>query len=451
MKSVIIASNSSGGGKTTVTLGLMNLLKRKGYKVSPYKIGPDYIDPAFHEKITGVSSRNLDFFLQGEEGVKAVYSRGKGDLGIIEGVMGVYDGVGASMEASTAHISQLLDIPIILVLTPKASSLTFAAQIKGILDFSSTKFSGIVLNNVSESYYCLLKNIFEQYMDVPILGYLPKDERITLKSRHLGLIQSLEVENLEEKIDLVSDLIEKHVNVDKLLSIMKETEKFVDKFHLKKRGLKIGVAKDKAFSFYYKENLELLEEMGEVKYFSPLEDHALPENLDFIYIGGGYPEIFREELSKNRSFIDSLKHRLDAGVTCYAECGGLMYLMDEIQQESMVGFFKGDAIMTNRLNNFGYTFIDVKQNCLVKKPIKLRAHEFHKSKINTEEETFYTLNKKGADGNLKTWKCGYVKKNTLGAYAHVHFFSNLDFLREIIRSCKEKKNEIHQKSNGNRE
>lgn len=443
MKSIIVASNSSGGGKTTFTLGLMKLLKNKGYDVSPYKVGPDYIDPAFHERIIGKSSRNLDYILQGEDGIKSVFSRGYGEVGIIEGVMGVYDGVGATLEASTAHIAQMLDIPVVLILTPKASTLTFIAEVKGILEYSKTNFVGIILNNISESYYLLLKNIFEENISVPVLGYLSKDERISLKSRHLGLVQSSEVDDLEEKIQLVSELIEKNVQVDRLLISMKTTEKFVDKFHLEGKGLKIGVAKDKAFSFYYKENLELLEEVGEVQYFSPLEDKELPKNLDLIYIGGGYPEVFRKELSKNTGFLESLKTELDRGLCCYAECGGLMYLMETIEGEKMVGFFKGDSLMTERLNNFGYASIKVKNNALIKTDLNIKAHEFHKSKINSCEERVYSLEKRMFDGGLKTWNCGYMKNNTLGAYAHIHFFSNLDFIKEIVNTCKEKKDGLY--------
>lgn len=443
MKSIIIASNCSGGGKTTFTLGLMRLLKDKGYDIAPYKIGPDYIDPAFHEKVTGNPSRNLDYFLQGEEGLKAVYSRGRGEIGIIEGVMGVYDGMGCTSEASTAHVSQILDIPVILVLTPRASSVTFVSEVSGILEFSGTDFAGIILNNITESYYLLLKTIFDKKIDVPLLGYVPKDERISLKSRHLGLVQSSEVDDLDEKISTIAELIEDNVDVDRLLSCLAETERFNDNFHLRKRGLKIGIARDKAFSFYYKENIELLEEIGDVIYFSPLEDEKLPDKLDFIYIGGGYPEIFREQLSKNTSFIQSLKDRLEDGLPCYAECGGLMYLMEEIEGDKMVGVFKGESVMTDKLNNFGYTFIDVKENSLIRRALKVRAHEFHKSTINSDEEKVYTLEKRAYDGSLKRWKCGYIKKNTLGAYAHIHFFSNIEFLKEIINSCKEKSRGVH--------
>ena len=442
MKSVVIASNSSGGGKTTFTIGLMNLLKRKGYDIAGYKVGPDYIDGAFHEKITGKPSRNLDFFLQGEDGLKAVYSRNNEDIGVVEGVMGVYDGIGTTLEASTAHVSKILGLPIILVISPKASSLTFIAELKGIIDFSDCDFAGIVLNNISKSYYVFLKQLIEEILHMKVLGYLPKDDRIILGSRHLGLVQSQEVTDLQDKIDVVSNLIEENIDVNSILELMKETDKFKDDYHLKSLGLRIGIAKDVAFSFYYKENIELLEEAGEVIYFSPLKDEKVPDDLDFIYLGGGYPEIFSKELSQNISFISSLRNELEKGTPCYAECGGLMYLMKSIDNVNMVGFFDGETYMTKTLNNFGYNHIDISENQLIKRNLSINSHEFHKSKIECSNKTVYKLSKKTFNGGLKEWTCGYIKNNTLGAYGHVHFFSNLDFIKEIIISCKERKDAV---------
>jgi len=438
MRSVIIASNSSGGGKTTFTLGLMNLFKRRGYGIDGYKVGPDYIDGAFHKKITGKPSRNLDVFLQGEDGVKAVYGRGTEEIGIVEGVMGVYDGTGSTLEGSTAHISKILGLPIILLISPKASSLTLIAELKGILDFSDCDFKGIVLNNISKSYYDILKKLIEEKLNIKVLGFMPRDERIVLKSRHLGLVQSEEVEDLQEKIDITADLIEENVDVDSISEFMKETERFGDNYHIDDEGLRIGVAMDTAFSFYYRENIELLEEAGEVIYFSPLKDKRVPENLDLIYLGGGYPEVFRKELSGNKSFRESLYGELQKGTPCYAECGGLMYLMKSIEGEEMVGFFNGISSMTNTLNNFGYNSIEVSSNALVKKDLKIISHEFHKSKVVCSEKTVYKLRKIGYTGEIKEWTCGYVKNNALGAYGHIHFFSNLDFIREIIKSCKKR-------------
>jgi len=445
MKSIVIASNCSGGGKTTVTLGIMKALKNRGFAVQGYKVGPDYIDPAFHTKITGSSSRNLDLYLMGEAGVKASFSRGQGDLGVIEGVMGLYDGKGIDASNSTYHLSKVLDLPIILVLSPKAQVATLCAEINGIVNFKDANIKGIILNNMTEGYYNLLKAAIKENCKVDVLGYLPRDERLNLKSRHLGLIQSSEVEDLEEKIDICAQLLEKHLDMDLLLSEFKENERSVDNFHVENKGRKIAVAYDKAFSFYYKENLELLEELGEVIYFSPIEDKELPSNIDALYIGGGYPEVFIEELSQNKSMLASIKKALNNGLRCYAECGGLMYLTlgekpdsDKIATEEQisnnaVGFFEGYYTLTKTLQNFGYAEIKVAvKNNILPKNMTINCHEFHKSIVELQSEKVFKLSKQMYDGSLKNWKCGYALKNTLAAYGHVHFFGNLEWFKNIF-------------------
>lgn len=441
MKSIVIASNCSGGGKTTVTLGIMKALKNRGFKVQGYKVGPDYIDTAFHTKITGSDSRNLDLYLMGEAGVKASFSRGDGDLGVVEGVMGLYDGKGIDTSNSTYHISKVLDLPIILVLSPKAQVATLCAEINGIVNFRDANIKGIILNNITEGYYNLLKAAINENCNLKVLGYLPSDERLDLKSRHLGLIQSSEVEDLEEKIEVCAKLLEKHLDMDLLLDEFKESEKYVDNFHVENKGKRIAVAYDRAFSFYYKGNLELLEELGEVIYFSPLEDRSLPSNIDFLYIGGGYPEVFIKKLSQNTSMLDSIKIALNNGLRCYAECGGLMYLTqgeklegEEQISHNTVGFFDGYYTLTKTLQNFGYAEINVEvENNILLKNMSINCHEFHKSTVELYEKKVFKLSKQVYDGDLKNWRCGYVLKNTLAAYGHVHFFGNLDWFREIFK------------------
>ena len=441
MKSIVISSNASGGGKTTVTLGIMKALKNRGFEVQGYKVGPDYIDPAFHTKITGKDSRNLDLYLMGEKGVKASFTRGSGDLAVVEGVMGLYDGKGIDASYSTYHLSKVLDLPIILVLSPKAQVATLCAEINGIVNFKDANIKGIILNNVTESYYRLLKAAIDENCDVKVLGYLPKDERLSLKSRHLGLIQSSEIEDLQEKIEVCAQLLEKHMDIDFLLEIFKENQEYEDDFHMEPKGKKIAVAYDKAFSFYYKENLELLQEIGEVIYFSPIEDKELPKEIDFLYIGGGYPEVFARELSQNTSMLNSIKNALDNGLPCYAECGGLMYLTEGEKFEdreqithSAVGFFHGYYTLTKKLQNFGYAEIKVGlESSILPQNIGINCHEFHKSFVNLQEEKIYELYKNLYDGTQKNWQCGYVKKNTLGAYGHVHFFGNLEWFKQIFK------------------
>ena len=242
MKTMIISSNCSGGGKTTVTLGLMKALKNRGYDVQGYKVGPDYIDSGFHTEITGNVSRNLDLHLMGEDGVKASFSRGKGDLAVVEGVMGLYDGKGLTEECSTYSISKVLNnAPIILVITPKAQSITLCAEINGIKNFKDANISGVILNCISESYYNLLKSAIEMHCNLKVFGYIPKDEKLKLESRHLGLVQSVEVGNLHEKIDYLAKLIEENINLTEIIESFKEISKYDDNYHLENKNKKIAI------------------------------------------------------------------------------------------------------------------------------------------------------------------------------------------------------------------
>ena len=443
MKGIVISSNCSGGGKTTITLGIMKALMKLGFDVQGYKVGPDYIDPAFHSTITKKPSRNLDLFLMGEEGVKAAFSRGYGDMAVIEGVMGLFDGKGIDSRFSTAHVAKTLELPIILILSPKAASATLAAEIQGLLNYcdewvKKPNVKGVILNNISSSYYNLLKLIIETHCNIKVYGYIPKDEEISLKSRHLGLIQCSEVEDIEYKINKCSEHILSNVNMDELISTFSEVKKYEDDFHIENKNLKIAVAKDEAFSFYYTENLELLKEAGEIVYFSPLHDKKLPDNIDFLYLGGGYPEVFIEELSNNTSMLKSIKSELNNGLKCYAECGGLMYLTESIstldgKEFNTVGYFKGKSVMTTRLQNFGYCAINIDEKSPLLKDLSINAHEFHKSKVELDENYIYNLTKNSYDGSVKNWNCGYVKDNTLGAYGHIHFFGNINFLKELLK------------------
>jgi cobyrinic acid a,c-diamide synthase len=482
MKSIIISSNCSGGGKTTFTLGLMKALKDRRLEVQGYKVGPDYIDPAFHKEVTKKASRNLDTFLMGEEGVVKSYLKGNGDVGIIEGVMGLYDGIGASEKSSTYDVSKLLgSMPIILVLSPKGQSASLCAEINGFKNYRNANIVGVVLNAISEKYYNLLKYAIEENCNVKVFGYLPKETKISLSSRHLGLVQSMEILNLEEKLDICGKLIEEYVDLDGIISEMREfkasnkaqvsnvhntindvqksseyqiknetlgceneTLKYEnEKNKFENRNLRIGIALDKAFSFYYKENLELLEQFGEVIYFSPINDKALPKNLDFLYIGGGYPEVFKEDLENNYSMRNSIKEALNNGLRCYAECGGLMYLTKSADGAQMVGFFDGESIMTNKLQRFGYCKVKIDKKCfderfrteeifIGNKFFEINAHEFHKSQVKLNEENVYEVEKTQYNGEIMKWQCGYFKKNTLAGYAHINFLGNIELLKALI-------------------
>lgn len=442
MKGIVISADKSGSGKTTITLGLMKSLMNKNFKVQGYKVGPDYIDTGFHTRITKKASRNLDIFLMGEDGVKASFTRGSGDIKIIEGAMGLYDGKGINSKYSTAHISKLLDLPIVLILSPKGQMATLCAEINGLKSFEDVKIAGVILNNINEGYYKTLKIAIEKNCNLNVYGYVPKDDRLSLESRHLGLIQNNEIKDIDEKIDICASLIDKYVDLNKLINDMGNCKNYKDDFHKENKNINIGIAYDKAFNFYYKENLELLGELGNIKYFSPLKDKELPKDLDFLYLGGGYPEVFIDEVSENISMLKSIKESLENGLKCYAECGGLMYLTkglsssevdslnSDVKLKNMVGFFNGICYMTNRLQNFGYAEFKVNsQNSIMNANEKINCHVFHKSKTLCNEKTIYDVRKETVLGNIKEWKCGYYKKNTLASYAHVHFFGNMNLFK----------------------
>ncbi|MCM0649959.1 cobyrinate a,c-diamide synthase [Clostridium swellfunianum] len=443
MKSIIISSNCSGGGKSTFTLALMKALLDRGFQVQGYKTGPDYIDTAFHTHLCKKASRNLDLFMMGEEGVKASFSKGKGNVGIIEGVMGLYDGLGYDSKYSTYHLSQVLNVPIIIVITPKAQSNTLCAELLGLLNYEKANIKGVVLNNVNEAYYELLKKMIEINTPLKVLGYMPSDERIELGSRHLGLVQSSEIEDLDKKIAIAAGILENHVDVEEIINCLVETEELNKSdyaeikydnliFNYQSKPLKIAYAYDKAFSFYYKDNLELFEEVGQLIPFSPMKDKKLPEDIDFLYIGGGYPEVFEKELSSNKELLTDIKTKLDKGLPAYAECGGLMYLTKGSEASRLVGFFNGLYKMSDRLVNFGYAELQVtEENHIFKKGLKINCHEFHKSYVEVEEPVIFTLNK-NYYGYERSWKCGYVKKNVVAAYAHVNFYGNMEFFYSLI-------------------
>jgi cobyrinic acid a,c-diamide synthase len=442
MKSIIISSNCSGGGKSTFTLALMKVLIDRGYDVQGYKAGPDYIDTAFHTHLCKKASRNLDLFMMGEEGVKTSLLKGEGDIGIIEGVMGLYDGLGYDSEYSTFHLSQALNIPIILVITPQAQSNTLCAELLGLLNYENANIKGVVLNNITEGYYRLLKKMIEKNTPLKVLGYMPKDERIVFGNRHLGLIQSSEIEDLDKKISICSTLLEEYVDIDNTIRCLEEvkvynsTSAYNGMEHTKKllnKPLRIAYAYDKAFSFYYRDNLELFETVGELIPFSALKDKKLPEDIDFLYIGGGYPEVFEKELSNNKELLIDIKNKLEEGLPTYAECGGLMYLTKGSEENNLVGFFKGVYKINDRLVNFGYAELQVsKENHIFNKGLKINCHEFHKSYVKLEEPTIYSLNKNYYE-EQRSWQCGYIKNNVIASYAHIHFYGNMEFFNSLIR------------------
>ncbi|MBC2329309.1 cobyrinate a,c-diamide synthase [Listeria swaminathanii] len=450
MNKILIAAASSGAGKTTVTLGIMHALRKRGLRVQPFKVGPDYIDTNYHQAITGVASINLDSFLIDDDAMLAALFQKHGesaDISVIEGVMGLFDGLGIDRDnASTSFIAKCTKTPVILVVDGKAISTSAAAIVDGFNRFDpELKIAGVIINRVaSENHFSLIKGAIERYTDVPVLGYLPKNVAVALPERHLGLVPQEEMTELETKWELLGDLIAEHVDLERLLEISKSSEDLVgeslDIALPDFSGLRVAYALDAAFHFYYQDNLELIRSTGATLIpFSPLEDKEVPK-ADFIYIGGGFPEVFAERLARNKSMRKSILAAHERCVPIYAECGGLMYLgshleMDDAQYE-MVGIFSGISKMTTRLRKFGYCTATPSTDTLIgKKGSAIRGHEFHHSIFETTETPCLELSKKRDGEIVKEWLGGYQKGNTFASYLHIHFYQNPAILVQMFRSA----------------
>ncbi|CEP79308.1 cobyrinate a,c-diamide synthase [Paraclostridium sordellii] len=446
MKKILIAGTNSGVGKTTISLGIMQALTKRNLKVQPYKVGPDYIDPSYHTFITGRDSRNLDSYMLDDEKIKYIFKNASkdADVSVIEGVMGLYDGFGIDLNSCTSsYTSKILKSPVILVINGKAMSSSAAAMVLGYKELDKkVNIKGVIVNNVkTKNHYELIKEAIEKYCNVEVLGYFPPNEKFKLDSRHLGLVPSAEIEALTEKFYDLGSEIEKYINIDRLIEIS-ESEEIETSFELnelpKFKNKSIAVAYDKAFNFYYKENLELLNQMNiEIKTFSPLYDEIVPK-ADCIYIGGGFPEVFAKELGINKKMRESIKKAHENNVPIYAECGGLMYLGEKLldldgNEYEMVGIFEGISKMTKSLKRFGYCDGIAKVDTVFSnKGDIIKGHEFHHSEFNSNEECSYKMVKKRGNKIVDEWYGGYSKGNTLATYLHTHFYNNLDSIIKFV-------------------
>lgn len=427
MKTIMITAPSSNTGKTLVTLGLIRAIKNRGLDVSAFKTGPDFIDRRYIAMASGKEAGNLDMHLMGREGLKESIAMNNGDIGIIEGAMGYFDGIYNTFENSSYDISLELNIPSILVYSPKGEMFSAIPKIKGMVDFSKQRIKGIIFNKTSEPMYKLLKEQVENHINIEVLGYLPLDEALNIESRHLGLLQAEENLELEKLINKTDMMVENTIDVNRIIEISEEV--IVNpKRHKEKRNMTIAIAYDNAFNFYYEENIKLLKDQCNIEYFSPLKDKVLPK-ADLIYIGGGYPELFLEDLSKNMEMIHSIRDYVEDYGYVYAEAGGLIYLVDSIEEYSMCGIFPGRATMTDGLQRFGYVNIQLEKDCILgEKGERITGQEFHRSIIDSDEEEVLHITK---PMTKRKWKCGFSYKNALGVYQHINFLGNkgaLDYL-----------------------
>lgn len=456
----VLAGTHSGAGKTTISSGILGALKKRGRRVQPFKTGPDYIDPAFHAFITGVKSKNLDTWMLSKDTIQYLFSKNvrSADTAVVEGVMGFFDGMGSTMdEGSTAYLAKILNLPVILIVDGSGMARSAAAIVKGYASFDpDIRIAGVIVNRVgSEHHYEIIKEAIEHYTGIPCVGYVKKNQEVGLSSRHLGLVPAGEVESLNEKLDTVVQMIEETVDLDRLIELTVQEKPAPLVHETEKRNgsyshIQIGVALDQSFNFYYWDNIELMETLGaKITYFSPMKDKKLPENLDWLYFGGGFPEVFASELSANQSFLESMKNYVGSGRPIYAECGGLMYLTESIKDleghlHPMTGIVKGQTHMTKTLKHFGYNEVHTKPQATGKCYI-FKAHEFHRSEmVGAEQDRAYCLYKYKDTDKEKQWQCGYQVGNVLGAYAHVHFYSEPEWLYywlDLASRIKEKRHE----------
>ena len=452
---VMFAAMRSGSGKTTVTCGVLAALKKQNIKVQAYKCGPDYIDPMFHRTVIGIDTGNLDTFFAGADAIGHILVRDLRDaeMCVMEGVMGYYDGVGGTTTmASSYELSKVTKTPVVLIVDAKGASVTLAATIRGIMEYKKdSRIAGVILNRVSPMFYSRLKQVIETECGIPVLGYLPEDASFAVPSRHLGLLQPGEMQKQRDWVETVAEAVMKTIDINGIFEIAAQAETLQIQKPVDVRqetvdmqdepvgiscerveesencefpsGYRIGVARDAAFSFYYRENLRMLEDMGaELVYFSPLVDAHVPK-VDALIFGGGYPELYAKQLYENRSMRASVRQALESGMPCHAECGGFLYLGKSLADAEgnvyeMVGFLDGAGFRTERLQRFGYVELAPQDAGVFAVNTVLRGHEFHywdSTDCGDACLAWKPLSKQ------KTYPCMVKKKGTFAGFPHLYY------------------------------
>lgn len=439
---ILLSGTNSGCGKTTVVCGILQALKNRGEPIASFKCGPDYIDPMFHSAVLGTRCRNLDLQFFSENTLRYLLAReNTGETAIIEGVMGYYDGVGVTPQASSYAVAKAAQAPAVLVVNARGAAHSILAAVSGFAGlYPDSGIRGVILNNCSPMLYPRLKAAMEEFFGGRLqpLGYLPPMPGVTLESRHLGLITASEIADLQEKLQILAKQVEKSIDLDGLLALANSAPPLsysVPPMPAPGTPVRIGVARDKAFCFYYEDNLDLLEALGaQLVPFSPLTDSALPENLQGLYLGGGYPELYPQALSENISMRTSIRTALENGLPCIAECGGFMYLHEAIEDSPMVGFLPGRAFKTPKLVRFGYcTLTAHADNLLCKQGESLPAHEFHYYDVDFPGDRFTAQKATG-----KPWQCAVANERLYAGFPHFHFWAQPQMAAHFLDTCRTK-------------
>ena len=460
---ILFAAASSGCGKTTITCGALRAWQRKGLKIKAWKCGPDYIDPMFHKQVLGIPGGNLDSFFLSKEALKAQYQQKNVgfDLAVMEGVMGYYDGLGGiSTQASTYEVAQAVDVPVILILDGKGASLSLAAMLRGFLQYQKdSHIVGVILNRTSPMIGARLKPVLEAE-GVKYLGCVPVSKEIQFDSRHLGLVMPEEVPQIQKQLDEIADLLEESVDLDGILELARSYAEKVENnadaglakcqtsqvametraagsFTESRNPLRIAVARDEAFCFYYQENMEILESLGvELIPFSPIRDHGLPESISGVILGGGYPENYAKALSENTSMLASIRQAWEAKMPFLAECGGFLYLHRELEGSDgifypLAGVIPDKAWKTNRLGRFGYITLtpDHPDVCLTG---EIKGHEFHYWESG-DCGTCWTAKKPLSD---RSWSCVHSEQGQIAGFPHLYYPSAPEFAERWLETCR---------------
>ena len=457
---ILFAAASSGCGKTTITCGALRAWQRKGLKIKAWKCGPDYIDPMFHKQVLGIPGGNLDSFFLSKEALKAQYQQKNAgfDLAVMEGVMGYYDGLGGiSTQASTYEVAQAVDVPVILILDGKGASLSLAAMLRGFLQYQKdSHIVGVILNRTSPMIGARLKPVLEAE-GVKYLGCVPVSKEIQFNSRHLGLVMPEEVPQIQKQLDEIADLLEESVDLDGILELARSYAEKVENnedaglakcqtsmetpaaglFTESRNPLRIAVARDEAFCFYYQENMEILESLGvELIPFSPIHDQELPAKVSGVILGGGYPENYAKALSENTSMLASIRQAWENKMPFLAECGGFLYLHRELEGSDgifypLAGVIPDKAWKTNRLGRFGYITLtpDHPDVCLTG---EIKGHEFHYWESG-DCGTCWTAKKPLSD---RSWSCVHSEQGQIAGFPHLYYPSAPEFAEQWLEMCR---------------
>ena len=452
MAGFMITAASSGSGKTMITCGLLELFKRKGLNPLACKCGPDYIDGLFHKQVLELEGMNLDSYFEAPEELRDKYSRlSKGHLPVVEGVMGYFDGLGGSTtRASSWEVAHILDLPAVLVVDARGASVSLAALIKGFLEFErsmGSQIKAVIFNRMSPMLYPRIRELVERETGIRAAGFVPELDFLKVGSRHLGLVLPEEIAGLREQMNRLGKCLEETIDWEFLaeLGAEKEERDALEEENTEASctaafSFRLGIAMDEAFCFYYQDNLRLLERLGgELVYFSPIHDRSLPEQLDGLILGGGYPELYCEALSLNESMRESVKKAAEGGLPVLGECGGYLYLLEELEAEDgriwpMTGVLKGKGYKKGKNSRFGYIGVEAEKDRLYLKPgEQIRGHEFHYWDCEVLEEECVMRAKKPV-GN-RSWPCIRIKNQVMAGFPHLFYPSCPAFAVRFAKAC----------------